>query len=126
MHIENTSADGGAMKRTGNLFEEVSQAQGQETYETLLEGGSVRIERIVSFGHASQEGFWYDQAEDEWVVLLEGAAILEDAEGARLLLRPGDTVWLPAGLKHRVAWTQEHKRTLWLAVFSQHDSAVKV
>ncbi|MDY7018276.1 MAG: cupin domain-containing protein [Nitrospirota bacterium] len=93
------------MKRTGNLLEEVSQAQGQETYETLLECGSVRIERIVSFGHASQEGFWYDQAEDEWVVLLEGAAILEDAEGTRLLLKPGDTVWLPAGLKHRVAWT---------------------
>jgi len=122
MHIENVSADGGTMKRTGNLFEEVSQAQGQETYETLLESGSVRIERIVSFGHASQEGFWYDQAEDEWVVLLEGAAILEDAEGTRLLLKPGDTVWLPAGLKHRVAWTPKHERTLWLAVFSQHDS----
>jgi cupin 2 domain-containing protein len=110
------------MKRTGNLFEEVSQAQGQETYETLFEGGSVRIERIVSFGHASQEGFWYDQAEDEWVVLLEGAAILEDAEGTRLPLKPGDTVWLPAGLKHRVAWTPKHKRTLWLAVFIRHDS----
>ena len=122
MHMDIVSADGGTMKRTGNLFEEVSQAQGQETYETLIEGGSVRIERIVSFGHASQEGFWYDQAEDEWVVLLEGAAILEDAEGTRLLLKPGDTVWLPAGLKHRVAWTPKHNRTLWLAVFSQHDS----
>lgn len=114
------------MKRTGNLFDEVLQAPGHETYETLHEGKSVRIERIVSFGHASQEGFWYDQAEDEWVVLLEGAAILEDAKGTRLLLKPGDTAWLPAGLKHRVAWTLKDKRTLWLAVFSRHDPASKI
>lgn len=126
MHKENGSTTEGTMKRTGNLFEEVLQAKGVETYETLLEGGSVRIERIVSFGHASQEGFWYDQAEDEWVVLLEGAAILEDVKGNKLLLKPGDTVWLPAGLKHRVAWTPKDKRTLWLAVFSMHDPASKI
>jgi hypothetical protein len=30
-----------------------------ELFTTLLNTGNVRIERIVSHGHASPEGFWY-------------------------------------------------------------------
>jgi cupin 2 domain-containing protein len=37
--------------------------------EVLLADRHIRIERIVSEGHASPEGFWYDQSEHEWVLV---------------------------------------------------------
>ena len=33
-----------------------------------------KIERIVSRGHASPEDFWYDQEENEWVMVVKGTA----------------------------------------------------
>ena len=33
----------------------------EELFQTLLTTTNVRIERIISHGHASLEGFWYDQ-----------------------------------------------------------------
>lgn len=98
-------------------------ALGQETHDILHEEENVRIERIVSFGHSSPQGFWYDQSEDEWVVLLEGEAILEDSQGGEIHMKPGDAVWIPAGFKHRVAWTSKARPTFWFAVFIRHDPA---
>jgi cupin 2 domain-containing protein len=103
-----------------NLFEDFPENEefDEEFTENLLDDGSVRIERIVSRGQASPEGFWYDQEEDEWVVVLAGAAALvfED-EDAELVLRPGDHIRIPAHKRHRVSWTSPDEETLWLAVF---------
>lgn len=82
----------------------------------LAEGAGVRIERIVSRGHASAPDSWYEQVEDEFVLLVQGAARLE-FEDFDLELAPGDWVDLPAGVLHRVAWTAEAEETVWLAVF---------
>lgn len=82
----------------------------------LAEGAGVRIERIVSRGHASAPDSWYGQVEDEFVLLVQGAARLE-FEDFDLELVPGDWVDLPAGVLHRVAWTAEAEETVWLAVF---------
>lgn len=79
----------------------------------------MRVERIVSRGHRSPEGFWYDQAEDELVVLVAGEAALRIAgEEHDRRLRPGEWIVLPAGLRHRVAWTAPGRDTVWLAVFT--------
>ena len=43
----------------------------------------VRIERIISHGHASPADFWYDQAQHEWVIVLKGAARLQFEDGTR-------------------------------------------
>ena len=75
----------------------------------------VRVERIVSDGQVSPPGFWYEQAEDEWVLLLQGEARLAYADGVEQGLRPGDAVLIPAGSRHRVAFTAP--RTVWLALF---------
>lgn len=83
-----------------------------------LGDGAVRIERIVSHGQASPPGYWYDQHEDEWVLLLEGRAQLTiEGRDEPLVLTPGDSVLLPAHCRHRVDWTLEDRTTIWLAVF---------
>ena len=101
-----------------SLFELVSPETGEEAIEELLREQNARIERIVSRGHSSPPDFWYDQAENEWVVLLAGRARLQFADEADLLeLAPGDYVNIPAHVRHRVTWTDTDCDTVWLAVF---------
>jgi cupin 2 domain-containing protein len=101
-----------------NLFEDYPEEFDGEFVEDLVAEDGVRIERIVSQGHASPDGFWYDQDEDEWVLLLAGSAglVFEDEE-QEVVLRPGDHIRIPAHRRHRVSWTASDKETLWLAVF---------
>jgi len=101
----------------GNLKYPRIEAREHEASVTLVDGDGVRVERIVSHGQVSPPGFWYDQDEHEYVVILEGSAELE-VEGVGLVrLGPGDWVDLPAHLRHRVAWTDPTTATVWLAVF---------
>jgi cupin 2 domain-containing protein len=103
----------------GNLYAGIVHDALDERFDTLVARDGMLIERIVSTGQASQPGFWYDDAREEWVVLLAGAATLE-FEGAaappRRLL-PGDYVHIPAHCRHRVAWTDPTVPTVWLAVY---------
>lgn len=86
-----------------------------ELTEVLVQNEHVRIERIVSYGHASPAGFWYDQAEHEWVTVLAGRAKLQ-FEDRMIEMGPGDSVNIPAQTKHRVEWTIPDEATIWLAV----------
>lgn len=101
---------------TASLFTNVPVNLPDELLTTLLDAANVRIERIVSHGHASPEGFWYDQDEHEWVIILQGAAKLR-LEDNVMELKPGDHVLIPAHKKHRVEWTTPDEPTIWLAVF---------
>ena len=75
-----------------------------------------RVERSLSRGAASPPGFWYAQAWDEFVFVVAGAATLGFADGTERRLAAGDYAILPAGCRHRVAWTDPDRETLWLAV----------
>ncbi len=99
-----------------NLFNPVSDNLPEELFETLLQHNNVRIERIVSKGHTTPEGEWYDQSTDEWVILLQGSATLLYRNGQSVDLCSGDYLWLPAHLQHRVEHTSENPPTLWLAI----------
>ncbi len=102
---------------TGNLFRPVPERRTEEFLDVLLERPGIRIERIVSRGHASPEDFWYDQPQDEWVLLVKGRAGLRFAdEAGDRLLSAGDHVLIPAHRRHRVAWTDPDGETVWLAV----------
>lgn len=103
-------------KLTSNLFTDLPSKLPNELITTLLAATNLRIERIVSHGHASPDGFWYDQDQHEWVVVLQGAARLS-IEGAAKELMPGDYINIPAHQKHRVEWTTPEEPTVWLAVF---------
>jgi cupin 2 domain-containing protein len=82
----------------------------------MFDANSLRIERIVLHGHATPEGFWYDQDQHEWVLVLQGAARLS-IEGKTKELKPGDYINIPAHQKHQVEWTTPDEPTVWLAVF---------
>jgi len=101
----------------GNLFARLPHAAPDEDIAALLTTPNVRIERIVSAGQASPPGFWYDQGESEWVLLLTGGAGLRfDRETDVRELRPGDYLHIPAHARHRVEWTHPSEPTVWLAV----------
>ena len=99
-----------------NLFADLPRYLSEELTETLAMSPHVRIERIVSTGQASPNEFWYDQTEHEWVVVLQGEAVLEFENGSQRLLA-GDHVLIPPHQKHRVASTSDRESTIWLAVF---------
>jgi len=98
-----------------NIYDELPQHLPKEVVQTLIRSADVRIERIISHGHASPTDFWYDQPQHEWVVVLKGAARLR-FEDRMLEMKPGDFVNIPAFMKHRVDWTTPDEPTVWLGV----------
>ena len=99
------------MHAVRNLFADAEPPPQGETFETLCSRAGTRIERIVS--SAAPDPVRYDQAEDEWVALLRGEAELE-IEGEPVVLRPGDSLLLPAHTRHSV--TRVSSGAVWLAV----------
>ncbi len=105
---------------TSNLFTNLPSNLPDELFTTLLEANNLRIERIVSHGHSSPEGFWYDQDQHEWVFVLQGSARLS-IDGVVKELKPGDYTNILPHQKHRVEWTTPDEPTVWLAVFYGGD-----
>lgn len=99
-----------------NIFAAIPQRLSEEQFDVLLERGRVRIERIVSRGHSSPETGWYDQEQNEWVVVLRGAAVVAFEDGRSVTLKQGDFLDIPAHSRHRVDWTDPEVATVWLAV----------
>jgi cupin 2 domain-containing protein len=99
-----------------NLLTNLPTSLPEEFVETLADSPHVRIERIISHGHASPEGFWCDQDQHEWVCVLKGAARLR-FEDRTIEMNPGDFINIPAHKKHRVEWTTPNEPTIWLAVY---------
>jgi cupin 2 domain-containing protein len=113
---DRAAGEGETVTRFSNLFADLPRQLPDELFTTLLEAADVRIERIVSHGHASPAAFWYDQDQHEWVVVLTGAARLR-FEDETVEMRAGDFVNIPAHRKHRVEWMTPDEPTVWLAVF---------
>jgi cupin 2 domain-containing protein len=98
-----------------NIFDDLPQHLPKELVRILIRAADVRIERIISHGHASAADFWYDQAQSEWVIVLKGAARLQFEDGMAEM-KPGDFINIPAFKKHRVDWTTPDEPTVWLGV----------
>jgi cupin 2 domain-containing protein len=100
-----------------NIFTHIPEQLPAELFETLLQRDNIHIERIVSKGHITHEGQWYDQAWDEWVILLQGQAIVRYLQDdVNITLQAGDYMLIPAHTKHRVEWTQSECNSIWLAI----------
>ena len=109
-----------------NVFEDIPAVLPDEWSQTLFRGAQVKIERIVSKGHRSPPGFWYDQHWDEWVVLLKGGAgLCFEHDPVERVLAPGDAVLIPAGVRHRVSWTDNQEESVWLAVHMTAAAVVR-
>lgn len=102
----------------GNLYAGIPGELPEEAVAILASGSQVRIERIVSRGHASPPGFWYDQDENEWVAVLQGQArIAFEGQAQPVSLGPGDHLLIKAHQRHRLVSTAADRDTIWLAVF---------
>jgi cupin 2 domain-containing protein len=100
-----------------NIFENIPEQLPEELIECVLKRDPVRIERILSRGHITPEGQWYDQDGDEWVLLIQGqATLVYEKDRQTFHLNAGDYLLIPARTRHRVEWTPPDLDTLWLAV----------
>jgi len=104
-----------------NLFANIPELLSQESFETLLTRDGIRLERIISHGHTTPAGEWYDQPWDEWVVLLSGSASLQFEGEEPLQLIPGDYLFIPARCRHRVEATDKQVKSVWLALHLNQD-----
>jgi cupin 2 domain-containing protein len=105
---------------TINIFDALPADISKEVFEDIVRTPHVRIERILSKGHASPEVGWYDQDENEWVIVLEGAGSILFEDGRQVVLHKGDYLNIPAHARHKVLWTDPEGVTIWLAVFYGH------
>ena len=97
-----------------NIFDLPPCPLPQELTTIIAENETVRIERIVSTGQVSD---WYDQSESEFVVLLQGDAVIEYDNGSSVALSEGDMVLIPPHERHRVSYTSSEPPCIWLCVF---------
>jgi cupin 2 domain-containing protein len=87
----------------------------------LLSDPRFRVERIVSKGFSDPDDFWYDQPEDEWVVVLLGEGEIGFADGTSKRLLKGDTCFIPARQRHRVTYTSTDPECIWLALYLSNE-----
>lgn len=99
-----------------NIFQSIPADLSEEVFSKLANGENVRIERIVSKGHTSPEAGWYDQADNEWVMVLKGAAVIAFEHDDNVELIAGSYLNIPAHKKHKVSWTDPDTETLWLVI----------
>ena len=101
-----------------NIFANIPNKIPEEITEILMENKNIRIERIISRGQKSSTDFWYNQDENEWIMVIKGSAKLKiENEPEEITLCMGDYINIPSHLKHRIEWTNPNEETLWLAIF---------
>ncbi len=100
-----------------NIFSGMQKQTSEEILETILQADQFKIERIISRGHATAEGEWYDQDRNEWVLVLKGnAGLLFEGDDKTVIMKTGDYINIPAHQKHRVEWTDPEEETVWLTI----------
>jgi cupin 2 domain-containing protein len=100
-----------------NIFSDLPTSLDQEVFEDILNRENIRIERIISQGHSAPETGWFDQDENEWVIVLTGSASLLFEGQDEIELSAGYYLMIPAHQRHRVLKTDPEQPTIWLAIF---------
>ena len=104
-------------KTIGNIFDLPTELPPEEFLETLLAKENIRIEKIISTGQITPLGSWYDQEQNEWLIVLQGEGELGYEDGSRIKLTRGDYLYIPAHQKHRVEYTSTEPPCIWLTIF---------
>jgi len=100
-----------------NIFNNIPADIPNEIFEDIIKTKNLRVERIVSKGQSSPDTGWYDQEENEWVIVLSGFGEIEYINGDKIILEQGDYLDIKAHVKHRVIATSPDEATVWLAIF---------
>lgn len=105
------------MSQITNLLTDLPVSLHEELIQSLLQTAHIRIERIVSLRHSLPQDYWYDQDENEWMLLIDGSARVRfEDHDETLEMKPGSFVNIPAHRRHRIEWTDSGQPTIWLAV----------
>ena len=100
-----------------NIYSQISANFDAELFTEILHNGKLTLKRIISAGHCTPAGEWYDQSDNEWVMLLKGSAVLLiEGQAEPVVMSPGDHIVLPAHVRHRVEKTSVDEKTIWLAL----------
>ena len=99
-----------------NIFTQIPQSIPNELFEDIIVSKDLKIERIVSYGHSSPETGWYQEKSNEWVIVLQGEAIISFENTDDVRLKVGDYLNIEANKKHKVSWTIPNEKTIWLAI----------
>lgn len=102
---------------TGNLYANIPSDLSTEVFDLLASGNGVKIERSISRGHTTPDDRWLEQAQNIWVSVLRGEAVLEFGYGRSQRLIPGSYITIPAHTRYRVDWTTHEEETIWLTVY---------
>ena len=97
-----------------NIYEMPTLPLTEEVTTILTENENIRIERIISTGQVSD---WYDQDETEFIILLEGNAMIEYENGKSVTMSRGDMLLINPHERHRVSYTSSSPPCVWLCVF---------
>lgn len=100
--------------KMANLFDIIDLNHSEEQFEYIIHNENFAVERIVSFGHPSPDGYWYDQPNTEWVALLKGESTIEYQDETTKDMTAGDHMIIPKGLRHRVKSVSED--AVWIAI----------
>ena len=105
------------MVAPANIFANIPATLAEEQFTALWSTAMLRVERIISRGQASPPGFWFDQEDAEWVLVLQGAAVMVfEGNVDPVRLKAGDYLYIPPHARHRVEWTDPEQATVWLAI----------
>lgn len=100
-----------------NIFDLPTELPQEELFEALVNNDKVLIEKVISTGQVTPVGKWYDQARDEWLIVLQGEGELGYEDGSHIKLTTGDYLFIPANQKHRVEYTSTEPPCIWLTIF---------
>ena len=103
------------MNKHMNIFDLPELPLSEELTTILAENENVRIERIISTGQVSAD--WYNQDETEFVVLLEGNAVVEFENDRNVNIAKGDILLIKPHERHKVIYTSSEPPCVWLCVF---------
>ena len=106
------------MTEIKNIFSNIPASLPHELLEDIISTENFRIERIISRGHTTPKGKWYDQDKNEFVLVLKGNSELRFEKNNELIkMKGGDYINIPAHVRHRVEKTDSGEETIWLTVF---------
>lgn len=104
------------MNHLKNFFDNIPSESKEEIFQTIFSSDNIKIEKIISYGNYSPKNFWYDQSKNEFVLILEGSAIIKYDDEKIFNMKKGDYLIIPAHQKHRVEETSKTEKTIWLAI----------
>jgi cupin 2 domain-containing protein len=102
--------------KTQNIFKTNPEKPNEEIFEIILNNKNLKLERIITNGQTTPPGEWYNQENDEWVVLIQGSALILFENEKFIILNKGDHILIPKNCKHRVQWVDSNQECIWLAL----------